>query len=664
MPQMTPVISFDSTVTRDFARASSREWLETNGLGGWASSTICGAHTRRYHGLMVVATEPPVGRIVLLSKLDESLVLPDARMDLSCAVFPGAIHPQGHHLLTDFSLDPFPIFTYSSGEVSLRKTVAMINNEHTVVILYELLRAPATVHLELRPLFAGRDYHHLVRANQAVSREGSFGDGILHYQPYPGQPVAHILVPDSSYDPRPDWYYNYYYQREEERGLDFSEDLFTPGVMHCPMEPGTSVGVVISTQSPQGRDAGSLLRQERVRRHRLTPGDDSAPVKRQLVAAADQFLVRRADGLHTILAGYHWFADWGRDTMIALPGICLVTGHFAEARSIFQAFGAHISDGLIPNRFSDYGQGADYNTVDATLWYFVALYKHVQYTEDYAFVEERLWETLKDIVNWHRRGTQFGIGVDPHDGLLQSGEDGTQLTWMDAKVDDWVVTPRQGKAVEVNALWYNACRIMEHFAERFGEDEIAQQCGADAKRVLTSFRQAFWNEAEGCLFDVIGTDWQDAAVRPNQILALSLPFPLLEGELAAKVFGVVDAHLFTPCGLRSLSPRDPAYESRYMGDQYARDGAYHQGTVWGWLIGPFITALVRTCGEDGRVRAATIVARFAEHLSEAGLGSVSEIFDAESPFVPRGCIAQAWSVGELLRAQHEDVEQATAARQG
>ena len=653
---MSLPIRFDATLTRDFSRASTREWLETNGLGGWASSTVSGAHTRRYHGLLVVATQPPVGRMVLLSKLEETLIL-HGRVELGCNLFPGAVHPEGHRHLSSFSLDPFPTFTYAAREVTLRKKVAMIDGEHTAVVCYELMRAPGPVQLELRPFFAGRDYHHLMQANDEMCREAGFEEGVLRYRAYPGQPTVHIRVPGAHYRRSPDWHFNYQYPREEERGLDCSEDLFTCGVLHTNLEPGESLVVVISTDDPQGRDGIDLFEAERRRRTALSLPVPlvARPLSHQLALAADQFLVRRGSGLHTILAGYHWFTDWGRDTMIALPGICLVTGRYEEAKGIFRAFAAHISEGMIPNRFPDAGEAPEYNTVDATLWFFSALYRYVRYTGDYAFVEEELWEELQDIAAWHRRGTRFGIGVDEEDGLLWAGSDGVQLTWMDAKIGDWVVTPRQGKAVEINALWYNALRVIEHLAGKFGEEELEAEFGGEAERVAEQFARVFWNSAENCLFDVVDGERRDPSIRPNQILSLSLPFPLLSEGQGRQVFAAVDRYLFTPCGLRSLSPADPAYRSRYAGSTWDRDGAYHQGIVWGWLIGPFITALVRLHGEAGRERAEQIFAGFEAHLCEGGLGSVSEIFDAESPYVPRGCVAQAWSVAELLRAYYEDV---------
>jgi predicted glycogen debranching enzyme len=646
-------IQFDAQLTADLSQAVAREWLETNGLGGWASSTLAGAHTRRYHGLLVVATRPPVGRMVMLSKLDETLVLNGGSMELGCNLYPGAVHPQGYHHLKGFALAPFPTFTYETPEWTLRKTLAMVHGEHTLVLCYELLRAPGPAQLEMRPFFAGRDYHQLTRANPHIQPHAHFEGEVLRFQPYEGQPEIHLLVPQGHFAPVPDWYYNHLYPREAERGLDYSEDLFTCGILRCPLEVGKPLALIASTLDPRGRDGGALMEAEARRRAGLGRGAD--PLVRRLSLAADQFLVRRGDSRHTLLAGYHWFTDWGRDTMVSLPGLCLVTGRHAEARSILQAFAEHLSQGMIPNRFPDAGEEPEYNTADATLWFFVAVYKYLQYTGDREFVGGQLWPALQEVIEWHRRGTRYQIRVD-QDGLLSAGEPGAQLTWMDAKVGDWVVTPRQGKAVEINALWYNALRIMEELAGLFSPPQ-AYVYAALAGQAGARFGEVFWNEEQGCLYDVVDSDSCDPSLRPNQLLALSLPFPLLEGERALAVLAAVERHLLTPYGLRSLAPGEPGYRPRCEGPPWERDGAYHQGTVWAWWWGPFVTALVRLRGEEGRAQARGLIAGLEAHLSEAGVGTLSEIFDAEPPFVPRGCIAQAWSVGEVLRAYCEDILQ-------
>jgi len=665
----SPLLTLGPEITREYSAASSREWLETNGLGGWSSSTVSGAHTRRYHGLLVAALHPPVDRRVLLSRLDETVRLEHEHVELGCSAFPGVVAPQGYRYLTHFALDPWPTFTYDLSDVRLRKSIAMIHGEDTVVIRYELLRAPGSTQLELRPFFAGRDYHHLMKANDGVCREARFADGTLEYAPYADLPAVYLSLAGSRFAPSPDWYYNYEYAREAERGLDFGEDLFTPGALRAVLEPGSSLAVIASLTDPRGRSASDLLTVEAGRRATISiPASLSASPGPELVRAADQFLVRRGDDRYTILAGYHWFTDWGRDTMISLPGICLVTERYEQARGIFRAFAAHVSQGMIPNRFPDAGEQPDYNTVDATLWFVVAVGRYVQYTGDVDFVRRELWPALEEIVAAHRRGTRYGIRVDG-DGLLTAGEEGVQLTWMDAKVGDWVVTPRIGKPVEINALWYNALRTMERLAHRLG-DAPAQTAPAYADLadgVAARFAEAYWNEAEGCLCDVVldgdaagsgeGPGLRaDASVRPNQVFALSLPFPLLDAERSAAVLGRVEADLLTPAGLRSLAPGDAAYRGRCTGSPLERDGAYHQGTVWGWLLGPYLTALVRVRGEAGRAQGRQLIDGARQHLTEAGLGSVSEVFDGDAPHTPRGCIAQAWSVAELLRAWHEDIQ--------
>ena len=649
------LLTLGPEITREFSAASSREWLETNGLGGWSSSTVSGAHTRRYHGLLVAALHPPVDRRVLLSRLDETIRLEHEHIELGCSVYPGVVAPQGYRHLIHFALDPWPTFTYDMGNVRLRKSIAMIHGEDTVVIRFELLRAPGNTQLELRPFYAGRDYHHLMEANDGVNVEARFGDGALEYSPYPDQPLVYLGAPGAHFVSTPDWYYNFEYTHEAERGLDCGEDLYTPGALQAVLEPGQCLDVIASLADPRGRSASDLLTVEAGRRATIAiPESLSASPGPELVRAADQFLVRRGDDRYTILAGYHWFTDWGRDTMISLPGICLVTGRYEEARGIFRAFAAHVSEGMIPNRFPDAGEQPSYNTVDASLWFFVAIGPYVQYTGDVDFVRDELWPTLEEMIEAHCHGTRYGIGVDG-DGLLKAGEDGVQLTWMDAKVGDWVVTPRAGKAVEINALWFNALRTMEKLGQRLGHPERARVYSGLAQRVQDRFAGAFWNEAEGCLCDVVLDDGIDGAVRPNQIFALSLPFPLLDADRAAAVLDRVEADLLTPVGLRSLSPSHPGYRTRCIGPPLERDGAYHQGTVWGWLLGPYLTALVRVRGEAGRSRGRQLIDGVRQHLGEAGLGSVSEVFDGDPPHTPRGCIAQAWSVAELLRAWHEDI---------
>ncbi|MDP6778496.1 MAG: amylo-alpha-1,6-glucosidase [Candidatus Latescibacteria bacterium] len=648
-------ISLGRSVTQNLETALQREWIETNGLGGWAASTIVGAHTRRYHGLLVAATHPPVGRMVLLSKMDEAIEFGGWRIELGCNNFNGVFHPMGHTFLQTFERDLFPIFDYAGGGVAFHKTVAALHGENTTLILYEFGEGPATFVFELQPFVAVRDYHHLSGYNDAIRRYGQFEDDVFRVQAYDGAPDLFIAVPGAEFDARPDWYYQYTYDVEAYRGLDCQEDLFSHGVFRTAAQPGARFGVIVSTTDPRGRDAFELFQGERARRERLLGPlplhDDTA---RTLVLASDQFIVRRGGDLRTLIAGYPWFTDWGRDTMIALPGICLATRRFEDAKRILQAFAANVSDGMLPNRFPDAGEVPDYNTVDATLWFFVAIHKYLAYTGDEAFVREGLLPVLREIVDWHERGTRYGIRMC-EDGLITAGEPGVQLTWMDAKVGDWVVTPRQGKAVEINALWYNALMILSDLSRRFGPSDEGDRITDQAEQTKASFLDTFWCEKEGYLADVVDGDVRDNALRPNQIFAISLPFPLVEGDAARRTLAAVERALYTPYGLRSLAPDHADYRGHYGGDTWSRDGSYHQGTVWGWLLGPYLTALVRVRGEAGREQARMAADTMLTHLATGGVGTLSEIFDGDPPHMPRGAFAQAWSVGELLRAHVEDV---------
>ena len=390
-----------------------------------------------------------------------------------------------------------------------------------------------------------------------------------------------------------------------------------------------------------------LFSAEKKRRELLLKGIGTPAIVKRLFMAADQFIVKRGHR-STVIAGYHWFADWGRDTMISLPGLCLATGRYEEARQIIWQFSESVSEGMLPNRFTDYDEEPTYNTMDATLWFFQAVYQYYQQTTDTAFIASLL-PTLKDIIAWHYKGTRYNIKVDPEDELLQGGADGVQLTWMDARVFDWVVTPRTGKPVEINALWYNALRIMESLTRTVGDELEAQAYSERAGKVLSSFNEKFWNEKGGYLYDYVSADTKNDDLRPNQIYALSLPFTLLSKSRAAKVFDTVTKYLLTPRGLRSLSPTHPDYKSFYGGDVWQRDGGYHQGTVWSFLLGPYIDALFHIRGKEARVSASLIATKFLGHLDEAGVGTISEIFDGDAPHAPRGCIAQAWGVGEMLR---------------
>jgi len=631
----------------------TREWLETNGIGGFSSSTICGLNTRRYHGLLVAATKPPVGRYVLLSKLEEILLIDGRQYELSANQYPGVIHPQGFKYQTDFSLDPFPKFTYEIEGVRLEKSVFMVQGENTTVVQYEVNHSTDhhDIKLQIRPLIAFRDYHSTTHENNALNAQVETEPGLTTFRPYNDLPSLHLAHNPADLDTNGFWYRNFQYAIEQERGLDHAEDLFSPCALTFDLNTNRKVDIIASTKRHNANDADTYRRVEIDRRSNAANN-----LVTSLRAAADQFIVARERG-ETVIAGYHWFADWGRDTMIALPGLTLVNGRCDVAKNILAEFATHVDQGMLPNRFPDAGEAPEYNTVDATLWFFEAVRSYLQYTGDYEFVRASLYAVLQNIVNWHVIGTRYGIHVDD-DGLLASGETGVQLTWMDAKVGDWVVTPRHGKPVEIQALWYNALRVMEDLAGRFNDPKSKREYAAMADKARTSFNKLFWNEEKGYLYDVVNGESRDAAIRPNQVIAISLRNTMLAKDRAVSILNVIERELLTPRGLRTLSPSDPNYIGRYEGGPRSRDGAYHQGTVWPWLMGPYITASVKVLGRKaGRKLATTWLKNFEQHLQEACLNQVSEIFDGDAPHAPRGCVAQAWSVAELLRAIVEDVEQ-------
>jgi predicted glycogen debranching enzyme len=653
------MIAFGREQCIDLEFSLSREWLETNGLGGFASSTIAGINTRRYHGLLVAATTPPAGRTVLLSKLEETLILDGRRYDLSANQYGGAIHPCGYQYLKEFRLAPFPVYTYRVEEVEVRKSIFMVQGENTTAVHYEVSGQDPRFGgcgLEIRPLIAFRDYHSTTHHNAVLDPSVYQESGVAAVCPYRGLPTLYLGHNAQDVETAGYWYYDFEYQAERERGLDFKEDLFNPFTLKFDMNLHPEAALIASTEKRDAASIRSMREAETRRRYAITrssPSNDGLVTA--LVEAADQYIVAR-DECKTVIAGYHWFADWGRDTMIALPGLALVTGRYDAARSILKEFLRYADKGMLPNRFPDAGETPEYNTVDATLWYFEAVRTLAEYTGDYDFIRKNLYAGLVDIVDWHVRGTRYGIGLDS-DGLLGSGAEGVQLTWMDARVGELVVTPRRGKPVEIQALWYNALRVMESLARRCGDEGGGKRYGEMASRASTAFNRQFWNEDAGCLYDVVDGDRRDASIRPNQIFAVSLLHTMLSPNRARQIVEVVARELLTPYGLRSLAPSDPRYAGRYEGDPASRDGAYHQGTVWAWLMGPFISAYIRVNGETKKARqdAARLLEGFHQHLSEAGLGQISEIFDGDSPHAPRGGIAQAWSVAEILRAAVEDV---------
>jgi predicted glycogen debranching enzyme len=651
----------DKTLLRDFKEAIKHEWLETNGLGGWASSSIIGCNTRRYHGLLVVAPPNHTERMVLVSKLEETITINNEQFDLGVNNYGGVIHPDGNQHQVSFTKDFFPQFVYHAGGVILEKTIAMVHGENTTLIIYNVLDTQQPFTLELLPLLSVRRYHGLIRANNAVHRDALFSNDVFRTKVYDDTPEIFIKVPRAEYRHDPNWWYHFNYDMEKERGLDFVEDLFAPGEFSLTLQKGDSVGIIISTDDPSGKDTDGLLAKERFRRQLLTNDLPEDEVVKQLVLAADQFIVKKPiyggsssnnptgeddPRTTTIIAGYHWFTDWTRDTMIALPGLCLSVGRYDDAKNILSAFTKSVSQGMLPNHFPDNGELPGYNSVDGTLWYFIAVYKYLEATGDKEFVLGKLLPVLKDMVECHFKGTRHGIHTT-EDGLLYAGEEGLQLTWMDAKIGDWVVTPRIGKAVEINALWYNAVSIYATLLQLNGNADEAMHMFERAALVRNSFNEQFWNSEKGYLYDVINGNEKDDSLRPNQLLAISLPFALIDREKSRSIVKIITAKLYTLVGLRTLSPDDPSYVSCYEGSAHQRDSCYHQGTVWSWLLGPYIDGLAKLGSSSSLLK--NVIDNFIYHLGEACIGSVSEIFDAELPHHPKGCIAQAWGVAEILR---------------
>jgi predicted glycogen debranching enzyme len=651
----------------------TREWLVTNGLGGYAAGTLAGMPTRRYHGLLIAALPSPFGRTLLLPFLLEQLLLPDGTLARLSHIEQTShlLQEVGAHYLTAFHLEMgLPVWHYEVAGTVLEKRVLMPHGQNTVLITYRLIAGDNPLQLQLLPhlhcrpheasvstsfprtewrLMATADrYELLLRADHPSLRM------LLHGQHTAFTREDTVLA-------------NVYYRVEAHRGYEATGELWSPGYFQVDLSPGSEATLVASTEAWETLQAFAPVQAweaEHERRRRLVQAAADAvqtDMAAALVLAADQFLIQPAsrladaarmpaagDAVRTVIAGYPWFTDWGRDTMLSLEGLTLTTGRHVEAGSILRTFATYIHDGLIPNLFPEGAKAGLYHTADATLWFFHALDRYLEVTHDRATLT-LLLPTLVNIVEHHVHGTRFGIGVDPQDGLLRQGQAGYPLTWMDAKVGDWVVTPRTGKAVEINALWYNALRLLEHWAGEAEGVQGAQRLAAFAAQAQRSFNQRFWYADGGYLYDVIdGEQGDDPACRPNQVLAIALRYPILDATRWQSVLDVVCQRLLTPVGLRSLAPGHPDYKPQYDGDLRARDAAYHQGTVWAWLIGPFIDAWLKVYADD-RAGARRFLHGFRDHLEAACMGSISEIFDAEEPFTPRGCIAQAWSVAEVLR---------------
>ena len=649
--------------------ALGREWLVTNGIGGFASGTIAQANTRRYHGLLIASVKPPVDRVVMVSKVDATIGYRGQRFQLGCNEFAdGTIAPQGFLHLSGFHLEnQVPTWTYVCSDAVLEQRIWMAYGRNTTYVTFTLRAASEAADLEMDPLCNYRDYHGHTQGGWSLDVRGE--PAACRVTAFPGARPYRLSLSQGEFVANPDWYWHFRHRLEGERGLDENEDLLHPGTFRAQLQPGETITLVVTAETEEPEPAPAAAGQDLQRKRSLLQGapSDAPEWIRQLTLAADQFIVSRgvssADGAvsltgKTIIAGYPWFSDWGRDTMIALPGLTVATGRTADAASILRTFAQHTSQGMLPNRFPDSGEPPEYNTVDATLWYFHAVAAYLEATHDQTFLRD-VYPTLKEIIDWHRRGTRYSIHVDPMDGLLYAGEGGVQLTWMDAKIGNWVVTPRIGKPVEINALWHFALARMAEWAHTLNDEPAATLCAQDARRVAATFSETFWFEEGGYLYDVVdGPDdpvnihgrRADASVRPNQIFAVSLGADLLDRHRARAVVETCSRELLTPVGLRSLAPSDPRYAGVYAGSSSARDSVYHQGTVWSWLLGPFALAHYRVYRNKAHANA--LLAGLAAHLDDACLGSVSEILDGDAPHRPRGCFAQAWSVAETLRIWH------------
>jgi predicted glycogen debranching enzyme len=651
-------IEFGREICGNLNIAESREWLVTNGIGGYASGTVAGLLTRRYHGLLVAALKPPLGRTLLLAKLDETAVYNDLTYSLDANRWAdGTVAPCGYEHIERFSLEgAIPLWRFAVADALLEKRVWMQQGANTTYIQYTLHRATQPLQLTLKAMVNYRDYHSDTHNGWQMEIEAvERGIGVTAY---PSAVPFYLLSDGATASEAHNWYYNFDLAMERYRGLRDREDHLHAATFEVTLYPGKSLTVVASTEKTPNLDGEEALKFRRAQEQKLLGlwktnrphnGKDTPVWINRLVLAADQFIVDRPlpnDPFgKTIIAGYPWFSDWGRDTMISLPGLTLATGRPELARSILRTFAQYIDRGMLPNRFPDAGETPDYNTVDATLWYFEALRAYYNASEDDDLLHE-LFPVLADMIDWHCRGTRYNIHLDATDGLLYAGEAGVQLTWMDAKVGDWVVTPRIGKPIEINALWYNALRTMAQFARRISKPH--QEYDAIAERTLIRFAR-FWNPAKGYCYDVLDSpNGDDDSLRPNQIFAVSLPESPLTAAQQRSVVDVCGRMLLTSYGLRSLAPNHPRYRGSYGGNQLQRDGAYHQGTVWGWLLGAYVLAHLRVYGNPGLAR--QFLEPMADHLCDRGIGSLSEIFDGDAPMTPRGCIAQAWTVAEVLRA--------------
>jgi len=683
MENSLPKITIGPNELSNVDKALKTEWLVTNGLGGYASSTILGVNTRKYHGLLVAAFNPPVDRRVLLAKLDEEIHVANKVYFLGANELKGGgFQPEGHRYLVGFSFAPFPTFTYKmDDEIQLNKTVFMPHEKNVTVAMYEVSNSSKdTAVVSVSPLVNSRHFHTVTEKDRIPSFvQRQFNHGVT-LQPSTGLTALTIVSTKGRYKAGLDEWIETHFRVDSSRGESSFDNIFKSGAFEVTVAPNVnekfSIFVaggknedeamrILSTVYKDSQSIDALFNLELKRRNELLrtfqkrySGVQVEDWLKWLILATDTFVVeRQSTKTKSVVAGYHWFEDWGRDSFISLPGLTLVTGRFNDARQILLTFKRYCSRGIVPNRFPDsVGDSPVYNTVDATLWYIDTVLQYLKYTNDFRFVREELWDTLESIIENHVKGTVFNIHVD-EDGLISHA---SQLTWMDAAPSGKPVTPREGKAVEIQALWYNALKTMQLLANHFEKTEKAKEYLSMAEKARRSFVEKFWNSEKNCLFDVVKGDGQgDASLRPNQIIAVSLDFTMLDNTMAERIVETVHKRLWGVYGLKTLSDDDPLYRGKYQGDWAKRDNAYHNGTVWLWLLGPFVRGFLKLRNHEAEWRSFAfknfLQPAFQEEIFRAGLGTVSEIFDGDPPHEPNGCIAQAWSVAEPLRTYVEDV---------
>lgn len=674
-----PSINFSQGELQRFDEAIDKEWLITNGIGGYASATILGLNTRKYHGLLVAALHPPTDRTVCLSKLDEEAITENSVYSFNSNEFQNKIAPQGYRFLRAFSISPFPKYNYATEGAEVEKTIVMPHEKNAVTALYKVQVKNQRVAFRVYPLLNFRHFHSTTDMHGKTNLYQRVHRGALEVTAEKPQMTIALSTTEGEFKERPIWIERLFYREEAARGESALDDCYQPGYFEIDILANQTREFAIVAAADENKSA-SLATLE-------TIGETTSTVKKlfekevahheesvtnfygqngQIIAynwlgwilrAADTFVVRNVGNARSVIAGYHWFEAWGRDTFISLPGLVLATGRYEDARRILLEFAKHLRSGLIPNFIPERPNDPVYNTVDATLWYIDAVLQYLQYTGDFEFVNVYLWEKLKAIMRHHIEGTEHGIHVDA-DGLLMHGP---QLTWMDSQIDGKAVTPREGKAVEVQALWYNALRTMQLLAGRFEEKKLAQTYSSMSATAKENFNSKFWNGQKNCFFDTISNACVDASVRPNQVITASLCYPIIDREKAKPMLDIVYRELFTPCGLRTLAASESGYIGVYRGERRQRDQAYHNGTIWPWLIGPFVTAYLKTEGHSDSSREMVfknlLEPLLSKQIFNAGLGTISEIFDGDLPHTPRGCIGQAWSVAEPLRAYLEDVLQ-------